>query len=757
MGVDASARPLTTAAGLEVFEQGGELILASPAGMLRLDGGVAAVVRERILPALDARPDRATLLTGLADLPEPEISRLLDRLIDAGMVTERGETSGSEWLTLLTTQADTRDALMRRLGAVRLVVIGDEADVAGLSALAENAHIGAVEPISPDAVSAEALPAIVADRDLVICMVDPGWSAVRTQVNRACLDAGTPVLFVALEGSFAYLGPLVLPGEGPCYLCWRMRALACADDFEVAMAREESLDRTHANLDRPILPGLREAAWAVVLRETIALTTSALAPQLAHTVLVVDQITPATTSHPVIQRPDCPACRKKASAPTDRFDDPVGVTDFDAIVARTTSELCGLIRYLDVVPKPVEEPRQPFIVRAQLANVLFGQGEDSFITCSGKGLTVTAARDGAVGEALERYASLTWTPAAPLRGRRADLPGDALDPFELVLHTPEDAERLGRARYHAEMALDWVPAKSLVTGDEVWVPYQAVTLTGSRWPGHELLFAPTSNGFAAGPTVSFAAERALLEVIERDAFCIAWMHRLPTRPVDATTVPDPDAAAIAELYRRRGVRIDLHLLPTDGAAFVAMAVGWCDDHEPAAVVGLGCSQDPVEAARSAVLEIGQVRPALRARLQDPEVRHHRDRLADDPTLVTELDDHDLLYSDRRVAATRMTHLRIAEPVPWEPIGPVGAGVDDLVASLAPVAGEVLIVDVTPDDIAELGVRVVRGILPGFQPIHFGSDQARLGHSRLFTAPHRWGLRDRVAQRTDLNPDPHPLA
>ena len=65
--------------------------------------------------------------------------------------------------------------------------------------------------------------------------------------------------------------------------------------------------------------------------------------------------------------------------------------------------------------------------------------------------------------------------------------------------------------------------------------------------------------------------------------------------------------------------------------------------------------------------------------------------------------------------------------------------------------------VTPPDVAALGVRVVRGLLPGFQPIHFGADQARLGHARLFTAPHRWGLRERPAERADLNPDPHPLA
>jgi len=139
------------------------------------------------------------------------------------------------------------------------------------------------------------------------------------------------------------------------------------------------------------------------------------------------------------------------------------------------------------------------------------------------------------------------------------------------------------------------------------------------------------------------------------------------------------------------------------------------------------------------------------------VREHRERLAEDPALVTELDDHDLLYSDPRIARNRMAHLLTADPVSWQKLPELGAGLSDLVAGIGPVAGDALIVDVTPDDIAELGVRVVRGILPGFQPIHFGADQARLGHPRLFTAPQRWALRDAVAQRGDLNPDPHPLA
>lgn len=113
-----------------------------------------------------------------------------------------------------------------------------------------------------------------------------------------------------------------------------------------------------------------------------------------------------------------------------------------------------LIRYLDQVPKPAEEPSQPLVVRAQLANVLFGQGEDAFVTCSGKGLDVGTARDGALGEALERYASLTWMPTITRNGTRAELPGRSLDPYELVLYAPEDAERF-IARYHDQLPLDF--------------------------------------------------------------------------------------------------------------------------------------------------------------------------------------------------------------------------------------------------------------------------------------------------------------
>jgi hypothetical protein len=49
------------------------------------------------------------------------------------------------------------------------------------------------------------------------------------------------------------------------------------------------------------------------------------------------------------------------------------------------------------------------------------------------------------------------------------------------------------------------------------------------------------------------------------------------------------------------------------------------------------------------------------------------------------------------------------------------------------------------------------IVPGFQPIHFGWDEARLGGRRLYEVPHRLGLTAAPTSPQELNADPHPLA
>src|SRR6266508_6114540 len=125
---------LGSAAGSEQHGADGDLAVRTLSATLRLEGGVARVVRDRILPVLSRPRSREDLLDELSDLPAAEIERLLRLLLDAGVLVElHDEVPG--WLGMVTSSARDREAFAARLAALRVVLIG-QAEVAGAVAAA---------------------------------------------------------------------------------------------------------------------------------------------------------------------------------------------------------------------------------------------------------------------------------------------------------------------------------------------------------------------------------------------------------------------------------------------------------------------------------------------------------------------------------------------------------------------------------------------------------------------------------------------
>jgi ribosomal protein S12 methylthiotransferase accessory factor len=275
------------------------------------------------------------------------------------------------------------------------------------------------------------------------------------------------------------------------------------------------------------------------------------------------------------------------------------------------------------------------------------------------------------------------------------------------------------------------------------------------------LFQSTSNGLAAGATASQAKLGALLEVVERDAFMGAWYHRLPPTKLEWRRHPNPQIVAIAQAYLRRGIAVELLLLPSDHDIPVVAALAF-DEKEGgiAAVVGLGADRSVVAAAASALLEVGQVRAALRIKVRDASVRKRRDELVENPSAVSELEDHDLLYTDRRMLKAfspwRSESLRVMDTFPDER-GEVDASLAWVAARLSAVGAHAHVCDVTTPDIASLGLHVFRAIVEDFQPIHFGEREFRRGGRRFYELPMRLGLTSRAVTYAELNPLPHPLS
>jgi ribosomal protein S12 methylthiotransferase accessory factor len=151
-------------------------------------------------------------------------------------------------------------------------------------------------------------------------------------------------------------------------------------------------------------------------------------------------------------------------------------------------------------------------------------------------------------------------------------------------------------------------------------------------------------------------------------------------------------------------------------------------------------------------------------MRNPKTQTRLQELVNDPHLVATIDDHDLLYASPQSLPRLGFWLDVAEQ-PFD-VTSRGAGTPaqklaDLVAWLKSQSHygnyDLLYVNLTSPDMADLGLYTVRAILPGFQPIDFGWKERRLGGHRIYSQPFKLGLRSERSNWDNLNHDPHPLA
>lgn len=366
-----------------------------------------------------------------------------------------------------------------------------------------------------------------------------------------------------------------------------------------------------------------------------------------------------------------------------------------------------------------------------------------------------------MGEAVERYAASSWGEEAVLRGAKAELDCAALDPHRLVLFAPDQYADLKYDPYQDTSDLGWVKMYALGSDQEIAAPALAVLMAYETKGDEPFLFPITSNGLAAGPTLADAVLGGAYEAVERDAFLATWLNKLPAVKIDPNDHPDPEVRKLVTSYGRREVALELYRLPTTNDVHVFMGIGVNQGQQdgPAAVVGLGADHDPIVAARGALIEICQVRPALRMRLHMPETQERLTRLLEDHTQVKELEDHDLLYAHPSMLGS-FDFLRDQPAQSFDWVTPINSSavekLEQLTAALLSEGTDLLYTNLTSQDIARFGAHVARVVIPDYQPMHFGLSERRLAAQRLYQLPAQLGLGAETS-RTTLNPLPHPLA
>jgi molybdopterin-synthase adenylyltransferase len=157
--------------------------------------------------------------------------------------------------------------------------------------------------------------------DFVVNCLDAGQSSLIYKLNRACLKTGTRWTSCALSGIEVVLGPTIHPFETPCYLCYKMRSVACAANPEDEFAFESFLDRRKqddSGRRESLVFGANIAANLVSL-EAIKELSGVLAGNALGKLIVFDLLELTSTKHVVLRKPWCPACFKlTAGAGTDQ-------------------------------------------------------------------------------------------------------------------------------------------------------------------------------------------------------------------------------------------------------------------------------------------------------------------------------------------------------------------------------------------------------------------------------------------------------
>ena len=360
-------------------------------------------------------------------------------------------------------------------------------------------------------------------------------------------------------------------------------------------------------------------------------------------------------------------------------------------------------------------------------------------------------------EAIERHAGLT----APNGARTweasfADLDVPKLDPRHCGLHLADSyaAPDFPYVPFHEDLVLDWVYGQELGSGRDIALPASLAYYGASATVPRVRLAYETSNGCAVGTSFEEASLHGLLELVERDAFLMAWYRRTPLPDITRQLSRHPAIhRTLRHLALLTGGSVRI-LDSTLEAGIPSVICCFTGASLPSQVLSAGASLSHADAARAALAELSGHWLFLRQRFDDPDVRRHARALHEGDAEVVSMEDHgyaNALPESRARMAFLLQGGDAAEDPRYAPgFGPPS---DSVRASLAwlleRLAGASLRPIAVPQHTAQLrqaGLHCVKVVCPGLSPMTFGHRNRRLASARL----------DAATQRRAASLPPHPF-
>lgn len=380
-------------------------------------------------------------------------------------------------------------------------------------------------------------------------------------------------------------------------------------------------------------------------------------------------------------------------------------------------------------------------------------------TIHGEGCSIDSPQEAitiSVYEATERLFSVHVDDEL-VRGSFFDFRPSAVHPGEFILPREWEYEQCSYTyvRYHESLSLHWFPVYQ-ITQDEVvprLIPASlAVTGFSLRCPDER--FVPIlSTGFAAGTRFAQTILRGIYEVVERDAFMIAWLNRLSCPRLQVRSTSSSFFESLRQLSDE-GFAVDFVDLTTDLKIPVILTV--IEHRVPelkpnnCKVFGLGCHLNPERALVKSYIE------ALRMMLnyyefEEDEVRvRNLDLYANNPFF-------DESYFQKTSFLNVSSEVKPLEQMPNQATDDHESDLRICLSALNGKEADVYFADFTPAELRDSSYCLTRVFISKLQPHLYEHDFWRLDNPRITQAPVAMGHRNVSRNEGELNLLPNPFS
>lgn len=419
----------------------------------------------------------------------------------------------------------------------------------------------------------------------------------------------------------------------------------------------------------------------------------------------------------------------------------------------------GIIRHLSEFPREAGAP-DFFHFYAESCDTRAFSSQKNFERTGGASSDRRIALAKAAGEAIERYcAALFQQEEFPLFAFES-APFSCVSPPEFALNNSAQLASLKfpYVPFTTRTSVRWVEAidpsnlqACHVPAGMVYIPYYY-----DRQKGEFPIAQSISTGLACHSSFEEAAISAICEVVERDAFMITWQAQLGMPQIRLESLTQTNADLIRR-FQKTGSSVFLFNLTLEHGIPTILAV-LCSEAQdlPALVFAASSHLSPEQAVRKSLEELAHTRRlAQDLKFSLPSINSCLDQ---EEAIISQAQ-HVRFYCDQEhiklvdflfSSTTMIDFGSITNHSQQEP----PQNLQTLVNLIKRVNHRVLLVDVTSPDVKELGLWVLRAIIPGFHPLVMGHRLRALGGSRLWTIPQQLGYRGISPEKGD-NPFAHP--